>query len=209
MIKRFIVASPEHEGAKELRWAVRDSPNVEVFQGRFEKLPDFDCVATAGNSFGLMDAGVDLAVLKFFGPAIQTRIQEHIAADYFGEQPVGTAILVPTGHSRHPWVAHSPTMRIPMNIAGTDNAYLAAWATLREVHHANTNQSAGISTLVFPAFGAGTGGLSHLEAGTQIRLAIEHYLKPPEFINPSFAQQRHERVHYGGRWGFQNPRPIE
>ena len=96
-----------------------------------------------------------------------------------------------------------------MNIDGTDNVYLASWATILEVHRMNEMEDARISTLVFPAFGTGTGGVSHLEAGTQIKLAIEHYLKPPLYINPSFAQIRHERVYYGGRWGFQHPRPIE
>lgn len=27
-----------------------------------------------------------------------------------------------------------------------------------------------------------------------------------QFLNPTVAQQRHERVYYGGRWGFQHPR---
>ena len=37
-------------------------------------------------------------------------------------------------------------------------------------------------------------------------LAYEHHLKPPKFLNPSVAQERHEKVYYGGRWGFSNPR---
>lgn len=46
------------------------------------------------------------------------------------------------------------------------------------------------------------------EAGVQMRVAFEHYRNPPQYINPSMAQARQERVHYGGRWGFANPRPI-
>ena len=194
MIDRFIVVSPDREGVSELRWATRRCERIEVVLGRFEELPAFDCVATAGNSFGLMDAGVDLAVHRFFG-GVQAQIQARIREDFLGEQPVGTAILVPTGHERHRWVAHAPTMRIPMNIEGTDHVYLAAWATLLAVHRANATEAAEIRTLVFPAFGTGTGGISHLEAGVQIRLAIEHFLKPPDHINPSFAQERHERIH--------------
>jgi O-acetyl-ADP-ribose deacetylase (regulator of RNase III) len=209
MLNNIIIAAPSMDGAHELRWATRSCETIEVFSGKFEEIPSFDCVATAGNSFGLMDAGMDLAVLRFFGPEIQDRIQERILTDYFGEQPVGTSLVVPTGDSRCRWVAHSPTMRIPMNISGTDHVYLAAWATLREVHRMNVMQDARISALVLPAFGTGTGGVSHLEAGTQIRFAVEHYLKPPQHINPSFAQVRHERIHYGGKWGFEHPRPIE
>jgi O-acetyl-ADP-ribose deacetylase (regulator of RNase III) len=86
-----------------------------------------------------------------------------------------------------------------MNIDGTDNVYLAAWATILEVHRQNETGQTSISTLVFPAFGTGTGGVSHLESGTQIRLAVQHYLQPPKNINGVFAQTRHERIHYGGR----------
>ena len=209
MISRFVIAAPSLEGSKELRWAVKGSDDIEIYHGPFERLADFDCIATAGNSFGLMDAGVDLAVIKFFGEIIQDRIQERILQDHLGEQSVGTSIVVPTDHPNYRWVAHSPTMRIPMNINGTDNIYLAAWATILEVHRMNQSEGAQISTLVFPAFGTGTGGVSHLEAGRQIKLAVEHYLRPAQYINPSFAQVRHERIHYGGRWGFENALPIE
>ena len=209
MIKRFIICTRSKDGHDELRWSTRHCDAVELFLGSFTDIPKFDCVATAGNSFGLMDAGFDLAVLKYFGPKLQDDIQETILRDYLGEQPVGTAFLTETQNPKNPWVAHVPTMRIPMNIEGTDNVYLAAWATLIAVHKANVSVGAKISTLVFPAFGTGTGGVSHLEAGLQIRLAIEHYLKPPDYINPTMAQLRAEAIHYGGKQGFKYPRAIE
>jgi len=51
------------------------------------------------------------------------RVQERILQDYLGEQPVGTSIIVETGHHKHPFIAHTPTMRVPMPIATTDNVY--------------------------------------------------------------------------------------
>lgn len=54
--------------------------------------------------------------------------------------------------------------------------------------------------------GTGTGGVDSLEAALQLCLAYEHYRRPPPFINPSVAQERHERIYYGGRWGFQHLR---
>ena len=62
-----------------------------------------------------------------------------------------------------------------------------------------------IETLICPAFGAGTGGVSGIEVGFQMKLANKHFKKPPTVINPSFAQSRQDAVHYGGRMGFQNP----
>jgi O-acetyl-ADP-ribose deacetylase (regulator of RNase III) len=202
---RFIIATRSKDTADEIRWAAREVPGLEVHLSPFECLPSFDCVATAGNSFGLMDAGMDLAVVKFFGPQIQERIQKRILEDYCGEQPVGTAFIVETGRLDHPHVAHAPTMRIPMNIAGTDHVYLATWATLLAVRLHNRTAERKIETLVCPAFGAGTGGVAGLEVGFQMKLAWEHFRKVPAVITPAFAQERHERIYYGGRMGFEKP----
>ncbi len=202
---RFIIATRSKDTADEIRWTTRDVAQLEIHLGSFESLPSFDCVATAGNSFGLMDAGMDLAVLKVFGREIQERIQKKILDDYCGEQPVGSAFILETGRLDHPYVAHAPTMRIPMNIAGTDHVYLATWATLLAVRHHNRTAEPKIETLVCPAFGAGTGGVPAIEVGFQMKLAWEHFKKPPSVITPSFAQERHERIYYGGRMGFERP----
>src|SRR5678809_83114 len=100
---RFIIATRSKETADEIRWAARDVPGLEVFLGSFESVPSFDCVATAGNSFGLMDAGMDLAILKFFGHELQDKIQKRIINEFYGEQPVGTAFIVETGRVDYPY----------------------------------------------------------------------------------------------------------
>lgn len=189
-----------------LRWEFRTRPDVEIVHGRFEDLPCFDCVVTAGNSFGLMDAGVDLAVVRYFGRHVMERVQKCILDDHLGEQPVGTCMIIPTDHATHPFVAHAPTMRVPMNIQGTDHVYLALWAALTAVHRHNRVEARKIATLACPALGTGTGGMDPLEAALQLRLAYEHFQKPARFINPTMAQERHERIHYGGRSGFTHPR---
>ena len=93
-----------------------------------------------------------------------------------------------------------------MNIDRTDNVYLAAWATLLAVLHHNRNHVQKIESLVMPGFGTGTGGVDPLEASLQMRFACEHFLRPAQYINPSLAQSRFEKVYYGGRWGFEHPR---
>lgn len=147
--------------------------------------------------------------VKYFGTQLMERIQQRILEDYLGEQPVGTCIVVTTGHPKHPYVTLAPTMRIPMNIAGTDHVYLATWAVLTAIHRHNRDSEQKIRSLVCPAFGTGTGGVQPLEAGTQMRLAYENFCRPPQHINPTVAQSRQDRVHYGGRWGFEHPRKIE
>jgi O-acetyl-ADP-ribose deacetylase (regulator of RNase III) len=203
---QLILVDRSKECCDILRWQFHAHPEVEVVCGRFEELPEFDCVVTAGNSFGLMDAGMDLAVVRFFGTHVMEQIQNQILGDYLGEQPVGTCLIVSTGHAAHPFVAHAPTMRVPMNIQGTDHVYLAMWAALTAVHRHNRSASRKIDSLACPGLGTGTGGMEPLEAGLQLCLAYEHFQRPPQHINPSLAQQRHEKVHYGGRWGFAHPR---
>ena len=203
---KLILIDRSRDFSDVLRWQFRTHPEVEVVCGRFEELPTFDCVITAGNSFGLMDAGMDLAVVRYFGSQVMELIQKRILDDYLGEQPVGTSIIVPTGHATHPYVAHAPTMRVPMNIQGTDHVYLALWATLTAVHRHNRSGASKIDSIACPGLGTGTGGVDSKEAALQLYLAYEHFCRPPPFINPTVAQERHERVYYGGRWGFAHPR---
>ena len=203
---RLILVDRDREFSDAARWHFRSHPEVQVVCGRFEDLSSFDCVVTAGNSFGLMDAGMDLAVVRFFGRHVMERIQKRILEDHLGEQPVGTCLIVPTDHPAHPFIAHAPTMRVPMNIQCTDHVYLAMWAAFTAVHRHNRSESRKIESLACPGLGTGTGGMDRLEAALQLYLAYEHYQRPPESINPSVAQRRHERVHYGGRSGFTQPR---
>jgi hypothetical protein len=42
-------------------------PNTEIVNNYFQNLPEFDCMVSATNSFGLIDGGVDAAITRFFG----------------------------------------------------------------------------------------------------------------------------------------------
>lgn len=72
-----------------------------------------------------MDGGVDAGITKFFGTQLQERVQAFIIKNFDGEQPVGTSFLIETNSAKHPFLAHTPTMRIPYSIEGTDYVYLA------------------------------------------------------------------------------------
>lgn len=205
---RLILVDRGKELCDVLRWEFRAHPEVQIVCGRFEDLPAYDCIVTAGNSFGLMDAGIDLAVVRYFGRHVMERIQKHILADFLGEQPVGTSIIVPTDNAAHPFVAHAPTMRVPMSIQGTDHVYLALWASLIAAHRHNRTETRRIETIACPGLGTGTGGVDAGEAAIQLRLAWQHYQKPAQFINPTMAQERQERIHCGGRAGFAQPRTL-
>ena len=166
-------------------------------------------MVSAANSFGLMDGGVDLAIIRYFGDGLMKRVQEHIIEEYLGEQPVGTSIVVETGHPKHPYIAHTPTMRVPMEIARTDNVYLAMWALLIAVRKHNQNKQPLIKTLACPGLGTATGKVPVNEAARQMALAYTHFLKPPRYIDWRFAGDRQEKIRYGGDMGLHFPPDLE
>jgi O-acetyl-ADP-ribose deacetylase (regulator of RNase III) len=202
---KLILADFNAPLCQQFEAAFKDLPNVEIFNGSFERVPEFDCMVSAANSFGLMDGGVDLAIIKFFGAQLEQCVQRHILENYLGEQNVGTSFIVETGHPRHPFVAHTPTMRVPMDIAHTDNVYRAMWAMLLAVHHHNQSAERKINSVVCPGLGTGTGNVPFKEAARQMAHAYRNYVHPPTSITWDYALQRQQDIRYGGDFGFHIP----
>ena len=111
---------PDEKACDAFRRRFAGMPRVRVIRATYPDLDPHDCFVTAGNSFGIMSAGIDAAVVRFFGPEIMRRVQSRIHDRFLGEQPIGTAFLVETGNSQYPFVCHAPTMRVPGSIEGTD-----------------------------------------------------------------------------------------
>jgi O-acetyl-ADP-ribose deacetylase (regulator of RNase III) len=196
-MKKLLLTDPKAELCDAWAAAFEDYPEVEIVNGHFEQIPVFDCMVSAANSFGLMDGGVDLAITNFFGPALQARVQQLILARYNGEQPVGSSFIVETGHPTHPFLAHTPTMRVPMPIAGTDHVYLAMKAMLQAVRDFNA-ESQRIQTVVCPGLGTATGRVPAAEAARQMALAYHYYKYPPQALSWAVAAARHRRISSGG-----------
>jgi O-acetyl-ADP-ribose deacetylase (regulator of RNase III) len=182
-----------------------DLPGVSVVQGRFEDLPEFDCMVSPANSFGLMDGGVDAAIIRFFGADLMSKVQRYIIAEFLGEQPVGTSFIVETDHPQHPYLAHTPTMRVPMDIAHMDHVYVAMAAMLRAVHHHNGSANRLIRTIACPGLGTGTGKVPFREAARQMALAYRYFLDPPQHLNWQLADTRQSAIRYGGDMGLHIP----
>ncbi len=185
------------------RQLFQELPNVEIVNDYFESLPEFDCMVSAANSFGLMDGGVDAAIIRFFGHALMERVQQRILTEYLGEQPVGTSLIVETEHPTRPFIAHTPTMRVPMSIARTDHVYLAMWAMLLAVRRHNlSGAEPRIHIVACPGLGTATGKVPPYEAARQMALAYTHFLEPPRSIDWLLADRRQTAVRYGGDFGF-------
>lgn len=187
---------PEQEMCDAFRARFAGLPDVTVMQTRFEELPPHACFVTAANSYGIMSAGIDAAVVRFHGEALMRRIQHRILDEFLGEQPVGTCLIEPTGNAQFPYIGHAPTMRTPGSIAGTDKVYAATWGALVAVYQFNTRNQHPIDTVAFPAFGAGFGGMPYDEAARQMAAAYAHYLSPPHRFDWDVVVERERRIAY-------------
>jgi len=193
------LVNPNAEMCEAFRDRFVDLPGVSVINGRFEDLEPHDCFVTAANAFGIMNAGIDAAVVRFHGEDLMQRIQFRIMDEYLGEQPIGTSFIEPTGNADYPFVAHTPTMRVPGSIVGTDKVYCATWAALLAVYRHNVASEAKINTVAFPAMGAGFGGVPYSEVARQMAIAYRHYLNPPHRLDWDMVANRQRAIAYDGK----------
>jgi O-acetyl-ADP-ribose deacetylase (regulator of RNase III) len=198
MLQHFWLVHPEETVCAAFRARFSGLPRVRVIQACFEDLEPHDCFVTAGNSFGMMTAGIDAAVVRFFGPDLMDRVQHIILDRYLGEQPVGTAFIIPTGHPRVLFLAHAPTMRVPGSIEGTDKVYTATWAALLAAHAHNQSGEQPIETIALPAMGTGFGGVPASEAARQMASAWRHYLEPPHRLDWDHVVERQKAICHDG-----------
>src|SRR5262245_41551864 len=196
MLEGLWLVHPDDAMCAAFRERFAGLPNVRVVRGRFEDLEPHDCFVTAGNAFGLMTAGIDAAVVRRFGERVMRRVQHRIMDQYFGEQPVGTAVLLPTDDPSLPFLAHAPTMRVPGNIEGTDKVYAATWAALLAIQAHNQTSDRRIEVVAFPAMGTGFGGVPFGEAARQMAVAYRHFLEPPHRLDWDLVVERQLAICY-------------
>jgi O-acetyl-ADP-ribose deacetylase (regulator of RNase III) len=198
MLENLWLVHPEDAMCDAFRERFVGLPGVRVIRERFEDLEPHDCFVTAGNAFGLMTAGIDAAVVRRFGDVLMQTVQQFVMDNYLGEQPVGTAFVVPTNDPLLPYIIHAPTMRVPGSIEGTDKVYAATWASLLAVQKHNQAAAHQIKVVAFPAMGTGFGGVPFGEAARQMAAAYRHYLEPPHRLDWDFVTQRHLAICYDG-----------
>jgi O-acetyl-ADP-ribose deacetylase (regulator of RNase III) len=191
---KLVLVDPNYSVSTAFKERFDYLPNVEIANCGFEQLTTYDCLVSPANSFGMMDGGVDAAIIKFFGISLMERVQQKILDDYRGEQLIGTSFIIETGHPQHPFLAHTPTMRVPMQIVGTDIPYVAMWAMLLAVEQHNRHADRQISTIACPGFGTGIGRIPPDEAARQMALAYDHFIYPPKFLNCFVAASRQLQI---------------
>jgi O-acetyl-ADP-ribose deacetylase (regulator of RNase III) len=135
-----------------------------------------DALAVPANAFGFTDGGVDMAISReVFDWRLQDTLHALIEREHGGELLVGQALVMTTGSSRFRYVVVAPTMRVPADVGGTVNAYLAMRAILRTVDAHNRalrgKPSDQIQSLALPGLATGTGGMPPERAAYQMWMA--------------------------------------
>ena len=145
-------------------------PNVLPATGDIFGVP-VDALVSPANSFGFMDGGIDRVYSLRFGWHLQDQLRERVRRDWDGELPIGLAIVLETGATDIRYLIAAPTMRAPVNVAQTLNAYLSFRAVLRGVRRVNEQTPGAITSVACPGMGTGTGEMPANVCAKQMRAA--------------------------------------
>jgi O-acetyl-ADP-ribose deacetylase (regulator of RNase III) len=157
---------------------------IQVARGDYFEQPA-DAMVSPANSFGIMDGGLDAAILEHLGANLQGRVQDLIRGQWHGEMPVGTAAVVATDNLTWPYLVVAPTMRVPENVSLTLNAYLAFRAILLAVKQFNEVAGAKqIDSLLVSGLATGVGAMEPRRCAAQMRVAYRYLSDRPRI--PSF-----------------------
>lgn len=161
------------ETVKAFEELFKDLYNVKIVRGNIVQIPQADCIVCPGNSYGFMDEGVEKTTDIIFN-GISYRVQNVINNIYYGEQPVGTCILLETYHPQYKYLAHLPTCRTSSDISKTsktNNAYTAFRALLTTILNHNKISDNKIYSIICTGLCTGVGKMESKEAVRQMRIA--------------------------------------
>jgi O-acetyl-ADP-ribose deacetylase (regulator of RNase III) len=152
-----------------------------------------DAIVSPANSFGFMDGGLDQALSERFGWELQEILQRTIADRPLKELLVGEALVLPTGDPDTPWLISAPTMRVPMRLRQSVNAYLAMKAILvTALSHAGTPP---IRSVAIPGLGTGVGALDAETSALQMWMAYREVVLQQWHYPEDFGEA--QKAHLG------------
>ena len=148
---------------------------------RFMNTHDVECVVSPANSFGLMDGGYDLAISKYFGWDLSKKVQQYIIDNLYGEQPVGTSIIVDINEKQK--LIHTPSMRTPSQIKEPLIIYNCMRTCLMLAKQNN------IKSIVIPAFGGECGNVAFSLIAEMMFQAYNQIQNPPKEITWEYTHR--------------------
>lgn len=148
-----------------------------------------DAIISPANSFGYMDGGIDYVYSEYLGWGIGDTLREKLWQEYDGELLVGQAVLIDirktNPNCRIPYLISAPTMRVPMSVANTVNAYLAFSAALKVAKKYD------LKSILCPGLGTAIGEMKSDVCAVQMYEAYKTYEKPRFYDVLGVAHKRH------------------
>lgn len=133
-----------------------DYRNVRIINCDLQDLEHHDFVVTAGNSFGAMSGGLDLAIRKRLGYELQDRLQMGIMHQFPYGIPVGHFLTLPlTQNDLCNTLIYAPTMRVPSIVSPYDIVYV-----MTVISDFAMRQNLKTADFAIPGLGTGSGQLS-------------------------------------------------
>ncbi len=166
----IVFAERDRENTDQLEKYFQDVPTVKIMRCKTLQINPSHCIVCPSNSYGLMDDNLahSIDVLLGAGKAVRSQIDQN----YYGEQPVGTCMILPTCSQQYVFMAHLPVSRAQdEDIGKTKNAYLAFRALLVAIlNHNKLNPTKQIVSILCPSL-CTQNGMSPKEAARQMRVA--------------------------------------
>lgn len=167
-MKKIILYDINEKLIEEWEKVFKDIPNIECKKISFAEL-EADYVVTAGNSYGWMTGGLDLAVRNYYGQIIQDEVQRMIIYYHNGYLPVGEFLKIFTYDNKKPNLIYAPTMSKPQKIDIEDVFYVSS--KLFEI------ASKMDGPFAICGLGTSTGGISEEECALVMRKAYDFVKK--------------------------------
>jgi len=149
--------------------AFADTP-VIVSEGDIFDNTSADAIISPSNSFGYMDGGIDMVYSLHFGWSMSAELRQQIHQQWGGELLVGQAAVVDIRphmpNTEFKYLIAAPTMRVPMDVSQTVNAYLAFKAALRVA-----TRHPEIQNILCPGLGTAIGLMNPEVCAKQMRFA--------------------------------------
>eukprot|EP00800_Vazella_pourtalesii_P010067 TRINITY_DN25240_c0_g1_i1.p1 TRINITY_DN25240_c0_g1~~TRINITY_DN25240_c0_g1_i1.p1 ORF type:complete len:267 (+),score=54.26 TRINITY_DN25240_c0_g1_i1:29-829(+) len=174
----------------------------EISEGDiFKTAPAADAIVSPANSFGFMDGGIDMVYSLYFGWQMQERLQEVLRSKHDGECLVGQCVTIPAYPPTQEfseiqidenknegkaikYLISAPTMRVPLDVSSTCNAYLAFRGVIlaaREFNHdlKQNGDKLGlgpIKRILCPGLGTAVGMMPSYRCAFQMKEAFDTFI---------------------------------
>ena len=176
------------EWVDSIRIHFQNTPLIIVDNCDIKNIPtENTCFVSPANSLGFMDGGIDLVLSRTIMPGIEKkvkkRIQELGIMSSMGRPylPIGSVIAVP--HDLVTYLIVTPTMFLPHDVRGTQNAYWSFYAALKMWRKLCVQKNKKFN-LVVTSHCCGVGRMSGKEAADQMKRAYDDFIhgKGPDVI---------------------------